>query len=71
MSNDPRYVPPKLANRLQVSIREAAEVLGYKPRTLYRMVARGELPSIGTGRLRRIAVTDLLAWQQRNRQEAA
>ncbi len=69
--SDPIYLPPALAGRLQVSVEEAAEALGYSKNTVYRLVAAGELPCVGKGRLRRIAVADILAWQRRNRQEAA
>ena len=61
IKNDPQLAP------LQVRIQEAARLLGYDERTIRRFVARGELPTIGRGRLRRIAVTDLRAWQDRNR----
>lgn len=53
-------------NRLQVSIREAAELLTYSERTIYSLLQRGELRSVGQGRLRRIPMDELRAWQQRN-----
>ena len=52
---------------LQVKIREAARMMRYDERTVRRLVERGELPAIGRGRLRRIAVADIRAWQERNR----
>jgi excisionase family DNA binding protein len=52
---------------LQVRIQEAARLLGYDERTIRRLVDRGELCAIGRGRLRRIAIADLRAWQERNR----
>lgn len=51
----------------QVTIAEAAKRLSFGKRTVYRMVQTGELASIGRGRLRRIAVEDIRAWQARNR----
>lgn len=52
---------------LQVSIREAARLLHYDERTIRRLTERGELHAIGRGRLRRIALADLKAWQANNR----
>jgi len=61
IKNDPQLAP------LQVRIQEAARLLGYDERTIRRFVDLGELPTIGRGRLRRIALADLRAWQDRNR----
>jgi excisionase family DNA binding protein len=52
---------------LQVTLREAAELLRYDERTIRRLIARGELAAIGRGKLRRIAMADLRAYQMRNR----
>lgn len=52
---------------LQVTIREAARLLRYDERTVRRFIARGELHAIGRGRLRRIALADIRAWQATNR----
>lgn len=52
---------------LQVTIREAATLLRYHERTIRRLIERGELRAVGQGRLRRIALADLKAWQERNR----
>jgi excisionase family DNA binding protein len=51
---------------LQVTIREAATLLRYHERTIRRLIERGELRAVGQGRLRRIALADLKAWQDRN-----
>jgi excisionase family DNA binding protein len=51
----------------QVTIAEAAELLSYGKRTVYRMVQSRELPSVGEGKMRRILIADILAWQERNR----
>jgi excisionase family DNA binding protein len=55
-----------ISTRLQVSIREAAELLSYSERTLYSLLERGELRSVGRGRLRRIPLDEIKRWQQRN-----
>jgi excisionase family DNA binding protein len=52
---------------LQVTIREAAQLLRYDERTIRRLVERGELAAVGRGKLKRIAVSDLKDWQKRNR----
>ncbi|MBP1466738.1 helix-turn-helix domain-containing protein [Candidatus Chloroploca sp. M-50] len=52
---------------LQVTIREAAALLSYDPRTIRRLITQGELTAIGRGKLRRIAMADLRAYQVRNR----
>lgn len=64
MSTQPP-IPP--TERLQVKIGTAANLLDVDERTIRRMVARGELASIGRGRMRRIALDDIRAWQARNR----
>jgi excisionase family DNA binding protein len=69
MAAEPLYLPEKFRDRLQLSLEETAEALNYSKNTLYRMVAARELPCVGKGRLRRIAVADIIAWQRRNRQE--
>lgn len=52
---------------LQVSKRDAARLLDLSVRTIERLVERGELAQIGTGRLARFALDDLRAYQERNR----
>ena len=54
-------------NRLQVRPAEAAELLSISERELWRKTKTGEIPSIGVRRLRRYALSDLRAWQERNR----
>lgn len=60
-------LPPGGNSFDQVSIAEAARRLSYGKRTLYRLVQTGEMPSVGEGRLRRIRVADIQAWQERHR----
>lgn len=64
--HNPELLPGSSPTRLQVTIAEAAQMLSYGKRTVYRLVQTGELSSIGEGRLRRIRIADILAWQQRN-----
>ena len=51
---------------LQVTVREAGRLLSYDTRTISRLVARGELEVVGQGRLRRVPLSSLLAYQQRH-----
>ena len=52
---------------LQVTIHEAARLLAYNTRTIKQLIDRGELPTVGEGRLRRVPMQSLLEYQQRNR----
>lgn len=62
-----------MSERLQVSVKRAAELLDYSPRTIYRLIGRGELETTGSGQLLRIDYASLLAYQERirNGREAA
>lgn len=51
---------------LQVSLKEAARLLAYDLRTIQRLISRGELSSVGEGRLRRIPVKELRDYQHRH-----
>lgn len=46
---------------------KAATLLRYDERTVRRLIAHGELRAVGRGRLRRIALPDIRAWQNDNR----
>lgn len=61
MHHEPAPLTP-----LQVSIKRAAELLGYSQATIYNLIQRGELRSVGTGRLRRIPLSELKRWQEHN-----
>lgn len=45
-----------------VSTQEAAHLLGIHPRTVYRMLADGELPYIKLGRRTLLSVVSLESW---------
>ncbi len=53
---------PKALNAAQ-----AAQYLSVSERTIYNLMERGELPSIGIGRARRFLVTDLDAFLEAHR----
>ena len=52
---------------LQVSVKHAAEILDFSPRTIYRLIERGELETTGSGQLLRITYASILAYQERAR----
>ena len=68
VSRAPTIPPPQAEQRMpddggrarlepfQVTITEAARLLAYDASTIRRLIARGELPAVGEGRLRRIPV---------------
>lgn len=62
-----------MTERLQVSVKRAAELLDYSARTVYRLIERRELETTGSGQLLRIDYASLLAYQERirNRTEVA
>lgn len=51
---------------LQVTIAEAARLLSFSKRTIHTLLQRGEIKSVGQGRLRRISVKELERWQSDN-----
>lgn len=61
------YSPKEPDDRLQVRPEEAARLLAFSRRTLRRLTEDGSIPAIGKGKLRRYAIADLRAWQERNR----
>jgi excisionase family DNA binding protein len=52
---------------LLIPVRRAALLLSYNPRTIRRLVDRGELHAVGQGRLIRITMASILAYQARHR----
>ncbi len=51
----------------QYSTEETAKILGVCKTTVWRLTERGELPAIGSGRLKRYALRDIRAYQERTR----
>lgn len=66
MTTIPDTTELRATDRLQVTIREAARLLSYDPRTIRRMIERGELPSVGHGPSKRIPTVALREWVERN-----
>lgn len=58
--------PPLRPEPLQVTLSEAARLLAYNVRTIYRLILSGELRCVGQGRLRRIPMQSLRDYQQRH-----
>jgi excisionase family DNA binding protein len=68
--------PQRVANGdqlapLQYTIKDTARLLSLSRRTVERLIARGELATVGAGRLRRIPYDSIVAYQACNRNEAA
>jgi excisionase family DNA binding protein len=63
----PPASPPEVQALRQVTIRQAAAILGVHERTIRRLVQRGELHVVGRGRLSRIALRDIADYQKHNR----
>ena len=63
----PPSSPPEAQALRQVTIRQAAAILGVHERTIRRLVRRGELHAVGRGRLTRIALRDIADYQRHNR----
>jgi excisionase family DNA binding protein len=63
----PLSSPPEAQALRQVTIRQAAAILGVHERTVRRLVQRRELHAVGRGRLTRIALRDIAEYQKRNR----
>jgi excisionase family DNA binding protein len=66
--NEPKLSPAALALE-QVKIRDAAYLLKVNERTVRRLIERRELPAIGRGPLRRIRLSDIREYQERNRSD--
>jgi excisionase family DNA binding protein len=50
----------------QVPIREAARLVSYNEHTIHRLIERGELHAVGRGKLRRIPLSSIRDYRQRN-----
>jgi excisionase family DNA binding protein len=62
-----------MSERMQHSVKHAAELLDYSIRTIYRLIDQGKLETTGSGQLLRITDESIRAYQERirNRKEAA
>jgi excisionase family DNA binding protein len=54
---------------LQYSITDTARLLGFSRRTVERLIACGELASVGRGKLRRVPFDSIAAYQTRHRSD--
>ena len=50
----------------QITIQQAAKQLGYSEKTIRRLIEREEIRAVGRGRMMRIPISEIRAWQQRN-----
>jgi excisionase family DNA binding protein len=72
-----RLLPPQrvadsdLVAPLQYTIADTARLLAVSRRTVERLIARGELATVGTGRLKRVPYDSIVAYLNRQRNEAA
>lgn len=65
-------VPQKVAGceeiaPLQFTINDTARLLSISPSTVRRLIAQGELASVGYGKLRRVPYDSILAYLNRHR----
>lgn len=56
---------------IQYSIKDTARLLGFSRRTVERLIERGELATVGTGKLKRIPYDSIVAYQNRHRNDEA
>jgi len=54
---------------LQFSITDTARLHGFSRRTVERLIANGELASVGRGKLRRVPFDSIAAYQARHRND--
>lgn len=48
-----------------LTLEEAASLLSLSPRTLSRLLRRGEIPTVRIGRLVRVRTSDIHSWVER------
>jgi excisionase family DNA binding protein len=63
---DSRQIAP-----LQYRIEDTARLLAVSTRTVKRLIARGELATVGQGRLKRVPYDSIVAYQNRHRNDEA
>ena len=56
---------------LQYSINDTARLLAVSRRTIERLIARGELATVGSGKLKRVPYDSIVAYQHRHRNDEA
>jgi excisionase family DNA binding protein len=56
---------------LQYRIGDTARLLSVSRRTVERLIERGELATVGEGKLKRVPYDSIVAYQNRHRNEAA
>lgn len=71
-----RVFPQRIADSdklapLQYTIDDTARLLSVSRRTIVRLIERGELATVGTGRLKRVPFDSIVAYQNRNRSDEA
>jgi len=72
-----RLLPPqKVAGSeqiapLQYRLADTARLLAMSQRTVYRLIEKGELATVGTGKLKRVPYDSIVAYLNRNRNEVA
>jgi len=54
---------------LQYTILDTARLFKYSRRTVERLIAKGELSTVGTGKLKRIPYDSIVAYQNRHRSD--
>jgi excisionase family DNA binding protein len=68
--------PQKVADSQQIAplqyrIEDTARLLSVSTRTVKRLIARGELATVGQGRLKRVPCDSIIAYQNRHRNDEA
>lgn len=72
-----RLLPPQrvadgnLVAPLQYTIADTARLLSVSTRTVKRLIASGELATVGQGRLRRVPYDSIVAYLNRHRNDEA
>ena len=56
---------------LQYTVKDTARLLAISPSTVRRLIDRGELGSVGQGKLRRVPFDSIVAYQSRHRNDEA
>lgn len=56
---------------LQYKIEDTARLLSVSRRTVERLIAQGELETVGRGKLRRVLYSSILAYIERHRNDEA